>query len=71
MLFYAGILSFSSFLFFSCGSDNRCREFSATLCCTVSMMLGDKNDGDSEKFICKLLAGTNLDTEYYELLIKL
>lgn len=35
------------------------------------MMLGDKNDGDSEKFICKLLAGTNLDTEYYELLIKL
>jgi hypothetical protein len=59
ILFFAGSFSFSLFLFlfFSLGSDTRCREFcfSAIFCCTRSMMLGDKDDGDSEEFICKLL----------------
>jgi len=49
MHFSAGSFSFSLFLFlfFSLGSDNKCREccFSAIFCCTISMMLVDKDDG--------------------------
>jgi len=56
-------------LFFCFGTCGGGRElhFSVVSCYTLSMMLGNEEDVDSEEIICKFLVGTNLVTENHEL----